>query len=253
VQKVAVVVPGFKDNVFLLRIPPVSLKWLGKYIQEISSISAGGRKVDISDLITRVYFQKDQVGVLGFTPASFVDPETAATGDRAYENKATDVLIGKNDRPFTGEVGLPPPAKPAEQGTLAPPPAQSLSERAAAMAAQQTPLPKEENAAAVTRVFNLGQEEPKKPGRPKKEAVAEAPATQAPFMTAPATNGTSGVATAPGDDGLDIPSFLTRTEPAAPPAPPTPKPAGPSFGMQQAQAAPEDMAARITAILGMKT
>jgi hypothetical protein len=239
VQKVAVVVPGFKDNVFLLRIPPVSLKWLGKYIQEISSISAGGRKVDISDLITRVYFQKDQVGVLGFTPASFVDPETAATGDRAYENKATDVLVGKNDRPFTGEVGLPPPAKPAEQRTLAPPP-------------QQSP-----GIAPPTQGFGQAPAEPeKKPrGRPKKEAVAEAPATQAPFLP-PLQAGSQMLSTGSqangSDDAEDIPNFLKRADaPAAPP--PAPKPAGPSFGMQAAQAAPEDMAARISAILGMKT
>ncbi len=235
VQKVAVAVPGFPDKIFLLRIPPASLKWLGKYVQEVGSISAGGRKVDVSDLITRVYFAKDQVGVLNFSPVAFVDAETAATGDKAVDIKATDLLVGKNDRPFTGEVGLPPPAKPAEQRTLAPP------------MPQQSPA-----TAPLTQGFGQAPvEEPKKPrGRPKKEPVAEVPATQAPFMAGVTASPTPPNGNGSTDDAEDIPNFLKRADtPLAPAA----KPAGPSFGMQQAQAAPEDMAARISAILGMKT
>jgi hypothetical protein len=63
-----------------------------------------------------------------------------------------------------------------------------------------------------------------------------------PSTTPPITNGS--------DDDLELPNFLKRVD--TPPAPAA-KPAGPSFGMQQAQAAPEDMATRISAILGMKT
>ncbi len=245
VQKVAVAVPGFPDKIFLLRIPPASLKWLGKYVQEVGSISAGGRKVDVSDLITRVYFAKDQVGVLNFSPVAFVDAETAETGDKAVNLKATDLLVGKNDRPFTGEIGLPPPAKPAEQRTLAPPPA-------------PTPFLSPEPTTTSTALAGTPPA-PKPRGRPKKEPVAEAPATQAPFMSAPAAAPSSsmalgqpanGASPATGDDDLELPNFLKRVD--TPPAPAA-KPAGPSFGMQQAQAAPEDMAARITAILGMKT
>jgi hypothetical protein len=251
VQKVAVAVPGFPDKIFLLRIPPASLKWLGKYVQEVGSISAGGRKVDISDLITRVYFAKDQVGVLNFSPVAFVDAETASTGDKAVDIKATDLLVGKNDRPFTGEVGLPPPAKPAEQRTLAPPLPQAPPNRETLVT--QGFLPAATGVTPGVAALRSEQEEPKKArGRPKKEPVQEAPATQAPFMamatgstpstTPPITNGS--------DDDLELPNFLKRVD--TPPAPAA-KPAGPSFGMQQAQAAPEDMATRISAILGMKT
>jgi hypothetical protein len=48
----------------------------------------------------------------------------------------------------------------------------------------------------------------------------------------------------------DIPNFLKRT-PETPP--PSVKPPGPSFGMQAATAAPDDMQARIAAVLAMKT
>jgi hypothetical protein len=108
-------------------------------------------------------------------------------------------------------------------------------------------------------------QEPKKRGRPRKEPVQEAPATQAPFLAAApsqtgSTNGGSAVS-----EPEEIPDFLKRIE-SAPGMPPNTttgsphdqaqiqrKPSGPSFGMQSAQAAPEDMAARIAAVLAMKT
>ena len=100
------------------------------------------------------------------------------------------------------------------------------------------------------------EETTKKPrGRPRKEPVQEAPATQAPFMQA-STNGPSGGSPPSPSEPEEIPDFLKRIEsaPGMPPASqPTPKPTGPSFGMQSAQAAPEDMAARIAAVLAMKT
>ncbi len=249
VQKVAVAVPGFKNQIFLLRIPPASLKHLGKYVQEVGSISAGGRKVDISDLITRVYFQKDAVGVLGFAPVAFVDPETAATGDKAVEIKATDLLVGKNDRVIQGQLA-PPTAAPRQEQALPPPvPWQQ--------GPQGAPHGQQIAGAVVERGVMGADVTGKKPrGRPRKEPAAEAPATQAPFMMTGTPSPASPALDAFGGNGSgeveDIPAFLTR-KPEAPAAPPTPKPAGPSFGMQAATPAPDDMAARIQAILGMKT
>lgn len=253
VQKVAIAIPGMGDMVFLLRVPPASLKHLGKYVQELGSFSAGGRKVDISDLLTRVYFHKDAVGVLGFTAAAFVDEATAKVADKAYESKASGVIVGKNDQPYTGAIGVLPAAVPAEQRTLAPPPM-------AHPPVQGQPFVTGEG--TVHQPDGTPFEGPKKPrGRPKKDAV-EAPATQAPFMAAggngttlgqvpPATS--SSPQAAP-DEVEDIPPFLKRLEsaPGMQPAAP-PKPAGPSFGMQAAAAAPDDMQARIAAVLGMKT
>jgi hypothetical protein len=249
-QNLAIVVPGQGEMVFLLRVPAASLKHLGKYIQELGGISAGGRKVDICDVITRIFFHKDANGILGFSAAGWVDAASQAIADKAYESKATDALVGKNDRPYTGEVGVLPAAQPSQERRLPPPfPTASLD-----------PAPEQ----SASFPASLGQPtEPKKRGRPRKEPVQEAPATQPPFSLAtnssPANNrspgNTGGLPTSGGDD-LDVPDFLKRIEsaPGMPPASqPTPKPTGPSFGMQSAQAAPEDMAARIAAVLAMKT
>ena len=207
VQKLAIAVPGFPDMVFLLRVPPASLKNLGKYIQEISafSIPGLGRRTDVSDLITRVYFMKDAVGILGFTSVNLVDEATAATADKALEAKMTEGLLGKNDQPYTGEVGVAPAIQAASISHSLPPPA---SPPPIPRAVEPTPPPPA----------------PRGRGRPPK--VAEAPATQAPFMPQQQTNG---------------------GQEAAPKAP------GPTFGMQAASAVPDDMAARIAAALKLKT
>lgn len=94
VKKVAVVAPGI-DMVFLLRIPPASLKNWGKYCQTL-----GGHGVDLPDALTRLEFESQ--GILKFTPVGYVDEATAKLTDKAIAAKATDTLIGRNDRPWGG-------------------------------------------------------------------------------------------------------------------------------------------------------
>lgn len=95
VKKVAVVAPGI-DMVFLLRIPPASLKNWGKYCQTL-----GGHGVDLPDAMTRLEFESQ--GILKFTPVGYVDEATAKLTDKAIAAKATDTLIGLNDRPWGGQ------------------------------------------------------------------------------------------------------------------------------------------------------
>ncbi len=250
VQKVAIAVPGTGDMIFLLRIPPASLKNLAKYIQEIGSFSAGGRKVDINDLITRVYFDKEAVGILKFTAAGWVDEATAAVSDKAYESKSTAQIVGKNDQPYTGAIEVLPAAQTAEE--------RALSTR---VMAPPPPSPMQVNSQPGQIAFPQTVDTPPAPkprGRPRKEPAQEVPATQAPFMSAPvAVPSSSGAQVQPALGALQgngedegIPSFLKRTE--TPPAP-TAKPAGPSFGMQAPTPIPEDMNARIAAALAIKT
>lgn len=241
VQKVAIAVPGMGDMIFLLRIPPASLKNLAKYIQEIGSFSAGGRKVDINDLITRVYFDKEAVGILKFTAAGWVDEATAAISDKAYESKATAQIVGKNDQPYTGAIGVLPQAQPAQVHTIAPPPSAAALDMARLQAVAMGAVPPVSDTPPA----------PKPRGRPKKELAQEAPATQAPFLQAQTPSGTTGNGQS-GEEVEDIPSFLKRAS-DAPAAQPTAKPAGPSFGMQAPTPVPDDMNARIAAMLGMKT
>lgn len=94
VKKLAVIVPGM-DMVFLLRIPPASLKHLAKYTQTLA-----GHGVDLPDAVTRLEFESQ--GILKFTPMGYVDAQTAAATDKAISAKATDILIGRNDRPWVG-------------------------------------------------------------------------------------------------------------------------------------------------------
>lgn len=96
VKKVAVIVPGL-EHVFLLRIPPASLKNWGKYCQTL-----GGHGVDLPDAVTRLEFESQ--GILKFTPMGYVDAPTAAFGDKVIASKGTDLLIGRNDRAWTGQA-----------------------------------------------------------------------------------------------------------------------------------------------------
>lgn len=230
VQKLAVAVPGQGDILFLLRVPPGSLKFLGKYAREVGAFSLGNRKADVTDLVTRIHFGKDSPNTLAFKPVGYVDEAMAALQDKVWANKGADQLVGKTDQPFTGEIGVLPPAAPAaapSQRTLPPPPAP-----------QQAFMPS--TAASTATLGEPGvataapAETPKKPrGRPKKEDAPAAPATQAPFMPQAAPTQQ--------DDGLELPPFLRRD--AAPPAE-APR-AQPSFGMEQPQSPDDEMRRRI--------
>ena len=96
VKKLAVLVPGI-DMVFLLRIPPASLKHLAKYAQTLA-----GHGVDFPDAVTRLEFESQ--GILKFTPVGYVDEATTKLTDKAVAAKATDGIIGRNDRPWGGQA-----------------------------------------------------------------------------------------------------------------------------------------------------
>jgi hypothetical protein len=219
VKKLAVLVPGI-DMVFLLRIPPASLKNLAKYTQTLA-----GHGVDLPDALTRVEFESQ--GILKFTPMGYVDAPTAAVTDKAIAAKATDALIGRLDRPWGGagdaqkiayaEKQAPQqiaPAAPTAQ-PMAPPP-----QPFAGGNAQVAPDPFAQGATAQQSPFGQGQPStssqtdvtpPKKGRGPNKPKPVEAAA----------------------EDG--IPPFLRRDQPA--PAVHAPNPT--QFGMQAAPAAPD--------------
>src|SRR4029453_19005991 len=115
IKKVAVLVPGI-DMVFLLRIPPASLKHWGKHCQTLA-----GHGVDLPDAVTRITFASQ--GILNFAPVGYVDEATAALTEKVWAGKGTDQLVGKNDRPWTGQADAQKIAYAANQGNgiLAPP------------------------------------------------------------------------------------------------------------------------------------
>lgn len=201
VKKVAVIVPG-TDMVFLLRIPPASLKNWAKYCQTLA-----GHGVDLPDALTRVEFESQ--GVLKFTPLGYVDAATAEVTDKVMTAHGTDQLIGRNDRPWNG-AGEAAKVEYANRAALQPPPPAA----APVVAFQPPPQP-----------FGGQQAQPAPFGQP---ALAAEP------IPAKRTRGPNKPKeTAPADDG--IPPFLQRNPPPA--AAPAPNPT--QFGMQAAPAAPD--------------
>ena len=218
VKKVAVVVPGI-DVVFLLRIPPASLKNWGKYCQTL-----GGHGVDLPDAVTRLEFESQ--GVLKFTPMGYVDEPTAATTDKVLNAKGTDQLIGRNDRPWTGQadaskIAYAAQAEPQRQVVAPPAPVQRQG-RAFGQTA----------AAPVAALFAQGAANPA-PGPFVGAAETPAPARKPRGPNKPKE-------TPQADDG-GLPPFLQRNAPlAAAAAPnPNPNPNPTQFGMQPNAPAPD--------------
>lgn len=236
VKKVAVIVPGM-DMVFLLRIPPASLKNWGKYCNTLA-----GHGVDLPDAITRLEFESQ--GILKFTPMGYVDEATATAGDKAIAAKATDNLVGRNDRPWGGQgeaqkiayaaqakvdqIAPPTPAAPVQQ-PIAPPP-QPFGQ-------MQNPI---QNTAIPTGADPFGQgqanPQPNQFGTSSQTDATPPKRTRGPNKPKadpPAPSGFGATSPAPADDG--IPPFLRRT--AEPVVTPNVNPT--QFGMQANPPAPD--------------
>lgn len=234
VQKLAAILPGDSQGiVFLLRVPPASRKFLGKYAKSLRGMSLGTRAADLTDVVTRITFDPQAVGILNFTAVAFVDEATATRTDKLLAEKATLDIVGANDKPYQGAIAAPA-ASPAPERQLPPPPATTVSVQPVAentLHLNAVPGPAAQPATATA---------PKPRGRPRKDtAAAPAPApTQAPFAPQQAT---------PEEDDIAIPSFLRREEPEQP------KPAGAAFGMAEAPAPDEEMQRRIQAAFNLPT
>ncbi len=92
VQKVALLISGIPQTVFLLRVPPNSHKHLRAY-QE----TCKGSGVMIADVITRIYFDQTTQGTLLFKGVNYIDAPTAELRQVAYNEKKTDALVGRTD------------------------------------------------------------------------------------------------------------------------------------------------------------
>lgn len=256
-KKLAVMVPGLYDQVFLLRVPPASLKHLAKYTQTLL-----GHGVDLPDAVTRLEFESQ--GVLKFTPVGYVDEPTAAATDKLMEAKATDLLLGKSDRPWNGAADAQKLAYAQQQnGAALPPPVQQQAPQPAPMAPPPQPFG---GAPAPAQPFDpYAQMAGAAPSAPfSQRPVGKEPALSAPFgATSSPTPGPAAeppkqrkprapkapAAVAPQDDG--IPPFLQRN---AEPAPATVEPPANQFGMVQNAPAPDvGMAAALDAAFRLPT
>jgi hypothetical protein len=110
VQKLALLIPEVPRAVFLLRVPPNSHKNLRAY-NELSKRSG----VDVSNVITRIYFDAGVVGTLLFTGVNWIDESIAQAREEAYVEKKTDTIVGRTD------VARPALAAPVQTQQIASP------------------------------------------------------------------------------------------------------------------------------------
>ncbi len=90
-QKVALLIPGF-DVLFLLAVPPNSHGPMREYVERCK-----GNGVNMANLITRISFMPGVQGTLQFAPVAYIDAPTAELRQKAYVEKKTDALVGRND------------------------------------------------------------------------------------------------------------------------------------------------------------
>lgn len=226
-KKLAFIVPGDDSNlVYMLKVPPASLKNLAKYVKTLGGHTLGGRPVAPPDAITRLEFESQ--GVLKFTPVGFVDEDTYNRTELAYGTNIIAEITGREDVAIDPNRQLGRPAQ-AQQALPAGQPAPAM---------QPPPLP---TAAMPTAGF--GQQAP---------APGFGAAPQGSFGQAPVPQGGFGQQTPPAQekpkrgkpkkdeapaipaDDMAIPGFLRRTEQPATPVPPAP-----SFGMVENAPAPD--------------
>lgn len=166
VQKIALLIPG-DDVLFLMRVPPASLKQLGAYVLKFN-----GQAVDISDVITRITFESQ--GILAFNAVNYIDEATFKQREEAVAAKKTDMLVGRGDQPIAQL------AAPVEPTAL---PAPLVVAQPAGIPAQQV------DPAATTAQSTLTTAPSAEPARRRRRntAAVEAPqaAQTAPFAAQP--------------------------------------------------------------------
>lgn len=139
----AIVYPPFPSILFKLTITPGSFKNWRKHVEECKNISKDDH---VGTILTRATFSDDKSGVLVFKAVSYPDEATWKVRSVALQAKATDILVGRLDRPRE----LPAPA-----------------------ATQQIAPPREEASAgfapAQTQHTPTEPEQPKRRGRPRSQ------------------------------------------------------------------------------------
>jgi hypothetical protein len=238
--------------VFLIRIPPASLKNWAKHCNTLA-----GHGVDLPDAITRLEFESQGVlkfspGVLPGRPDAYVDDATAAFSDRVLDAKGTDQLVGKNDRPWTGQADAQKLAYAAQQnGAALASPVQHTAPAPAAVAPPPQPFGGPANQSAPFAQPAPAFQTPGPDANQNPFAQSATPANQSPFggmsggalpagIAAPtetpskARKPRAPKAAPVADDG--IPPFLQRNADNQP-APTAPPPN--TFGMDPSPAAPD--------------
>jgi hypothetical protein len=105
-HKLAIIVPGMPNSMFRLTVPPNSLTNWRAYVAKF--LNAG---FDMSDVVTRLSFEGGgERGTLTFAPSPtpWLDAATLAVRDQAVKTRASDMIVGRLDRPR--QAAIAPPA-----------------------------------------------------------------------------------------------------------------------------------------------
>lgn len=236
-KKIAVLVAGAGDTVYLLSVPPGSLKVLRQYMAHLQ-----GQAVSPDEIVTRVTMESKQ---LKFDPVDFIPEAAVSLVRRIVESDEPDIVVGAKDKPVV-PAALPAPtfaaapqiapapafaaeppapvAPPVVHETAAERELRELKAKLAAMEAQPAPA-----------------SEPAKPARKPRaardnETVVGAGPIPAATFAAPAT--------APAEPAG---GFIGGPAPAAPAS------AAPAFGVAPSpQAAPSAIEAMLAKAFGTK-
>jgi len=243
VQKLAVIIPGDPAvNVYELSVPPDSQGALRAYRDFLRQQASGGqRKVDMSDMVTRLTFDLDTAHPkIKFEPSGWADDQyTMDLIDYIYDNQLDRAAACLDDQAADPETVKQSIELRAQYAQLAP-------QRANQPAQLQPPLPSNGQAPS--------QEAPKPRGRPRKPQQEAPQQVSVPSVFSPPTPATP-VAPAPGMP--DIPEFLRRpaanTAPPVSPTPPAqPQPAiTPQYGMAAAPPPPPQVTEALHAAMRM--
>lgn len=240
-KKVAVMVAGAGDAVFLLDIPPGSLKSFGGYMSRLG----GELHASPEEVITEVTMTSKE---LAFREVMWLPQEMLPMIAQVVASEAPDMVVGAHDRPVQPRLAAPDP-----QARLAPmsPRPDPVQYQVPTVEMQSDPFAKMYPAGPVaqfderspppgdqitwpngqTTVVEAPVEPPKaprKPRTPKETVIGPGPIPETTFIPPQAANG-----------------FVGQTVLTAPPAA--------SFGMQtQPAVPPQDMAAMLSKAFGLK-
>lgn len=209
-QKLALMTPG-DDVLFLLRVPPNSLKHLRDYLAKFK-----GQPYDTPDVLTRIMLDKDTIGTLHFQAMTWIDEATAKQRAVAYQSKATDILVGRGDQPREGVarvestqhpvtvIDINAPSQLPGNAAIQPGGGMTIALMPGQTIPQLTPIQQATNGATVAQPepqrrrrrtkAEMEADNVKQPGGPATSAPFQAQTTvaspqQAPFQAAPMPGG----------------------------------------------------------------
>ena len=175
VKKLACLVPEHAPGVaFMLRVPPASLKGLSAYVAGLSGQVVGGRRLDVTDVITRITFDAQTQGVLNFQAVGWIDEEIFKLLEEKGPNPYPQ-LTGANDKPRMAALPAPAAAPALPPVQEAPP----FQPAATAAAPAQGFGQAQANGFATTASPSETPEETKRKRRTKAEMEAARAAEQA--------------------------------------------------------------------------